>query len=340
MKTRFTELSKSFFQADDLNTQIGCIDQMYQLYSALSGLNADTVDLIRSDPAYLPDGEALSPPLAASCMFDYLRTVKFMRAVFAAAGDLLKRNEKINILYAGCGPFAPLVMPLTSVFTPQQIAITAVDVHPAAINALKKIVAGIGAEDFFDGFMAKDISTLDKGDVNPPHLIICETMQQALMREPQVANMLHLAPMLAKEGVFIPEQLCLEAAVMTAEPESVTNTPGMEAAATFRQMTESKRLAFKLDAAAINTACPAPEKEGGVRFLRGEAFELPAVKADHGCLSALTTVKVYKNIALLPGESVITFPKTLFRVEKEKALKCRMRYLLGRWPHPEFMQAD
>ncbi len=340
MKAKFKELSKSFFQADDLNTQMGCIDQMYQCYSELSGLTADTGDLILSDPAYLPDGEALSPPLAASCMFDYLRTIKFMRAAFAAAGDLLKKHKKINILYAGCGPFAPLVMPLTSVFTPEQLSITAVDVHPAAIKALQKIIAGISAEKYFAGLIADDVSNFRCDVSRPPHLIICETMQQALMREPQVSNMLHLAPMLADDGIFIPEKLHIEAAVMNSEPESISNIPGKEACEIFLQLIETKRSAFTLDASLISADHPKIEQEGEVRFLKGEEFTLPAGKSERGYLSLLTTVSIYGDILLLPGESVITFPKTLFRVEKDKALKFRLRYLLGRRPRPELLMAD
>ena len=46
------------------------------------------------------------------CVDDIMRTRRFVRGVYHAMADMLNAREgKINLLYAGTGPFAMLVLP-------------------------------------------------------------------------------------------------------------------------------------------------------------------------------------------------------------------------------------
>ena len=53
----------------------------------------------------------------------------------------------------------------------------------------------------------------------PVHVVVAETMQQALTKEPQLAVTAHLAGQLARGGVFIPEAVRVEATATDLERE-------------------------------------------------------------------------------------------------------------------------
>jgi hypothetical protein len=80
----------------------------------------------------LPDGVALSPVLAAECTKDPVRTAMLLRGVNAALGEALRRfpDETIEVVYAGTGPLAPLVIPLMPRFRHAPVAVTFLDIHP------------------------------------------------------------------------------------------------------------------------------------------------------------------------------------------------------------------
>jgi hypothetical protein len=52
------------------------------------------------------------------------------------------------------------------------------------------------------------------------HMAISETMQNALKREPQVAIMNNLIPQLPAKGIFIPEEISVEAALLDLAKET------------------------------------------------------------------------------------------------------------------------
>ena len=64
----------------------------------------------------LESGLALAPHLAARCVLDVKRTMAFQRGAARAIEAARARfpGETIEIVYAGTGPFAPLVRPLLS----------------------------------------------------------------------------------------------------------------------------------------------------------------------------------------------------------------------------------
>src|SRR5688572_7879646 len=62
-------------------------------------------------------GRALPPYVAALCIKDMIRTRQTIRGIYRAIKDKLEENIKpVKILYAGSGPFATLLSPLTTCF--------------------------------------------------------------------------------------------------------------------------------------------------------------------------------------------------------------------------------
>jgi hypothetical protein len=177
------------------------------LYECLSAPVRDFVS-VQGEGTALPDGLALSPTLAAECTKDAVRTAVLLRAVNAALHDALQRfpGETIDVVYAGTGPLAPLLIPLMPRFAAHPVRFTFIDVHAAAVEAV-----GIVAEHFGAGridFITADATRYEHP--RPIHLLITETMQRALTREPQVAIVRQLAAQLAPGGIVVPESVRVE----------------------------------------------------------------------------------------------------------------------------------
>ncbi len=90
-------------------------------------------------------------------------------------------DRSIEILYAGCGPFAPLALPLATQFTASQIRFTLLDIHSRSLESVKTIVQAFGMEDFVKEYVQEDATVFVHPA--PAHLIIIETMQRGLEKE-------------------------------------------------------------------------------------------------------------------------------------------------------------
>jgi hypothetical protein len=118
----------------------------------------------------LAGGKAISPRDAARCVLDYQRAVNFLRGIHAAILEAQKRfpNRAINILYAGCGPFATLILPLCTRFGEGQISLTLLDVHEFSLNAARKVFQEFELSNFVRDYIQCDVSKY-KAVIQPPH---------------------------------------------------------------------------------------------------------------------------------------------------------------------------
>jgi hypothetical protein len=168
----------------------------------------------------LPGGVAIAPNAAALCLTDHIRTAMFVRGVRDAIAHLQFQfpGEILDVVYAGCGPFAPLlVMPmLGSVHESSQdgIQFTLIDAHHRSLDAARQIIETLGLDRYVRSYVCADAATyLHPGD-RAIHLVITETMQRALEKEPQVAITANLAPQLRKGGALVPEEISVVAYLM------------------------------------------------------------------------------------------------------------------------------
>ena len=164
---------------------------------------------LTEESTQLPTGVALAPHLAAQCLLDEKRTAAFQRGVAAAIDAVRARfpGETIELLYAGTGPFAPLVLPLLPL---PDVHCTILDVDARSLAMLRtlqppaSIVHADATEYVHDA---------------PLHIVVSETMQRSLAVEPFVAILEHLRAQLAPGRVFIPERVTVDAVLV--DPERV-----------------------------------------------------------------------------------------------------------------------
>lgn len=178
-----------------------------QYCSDVTGIEPDTTFDAWANDSLLQDGVAINPQAAAQCALDYRRSVVFIRGVYCALRSLQHRlpNTQLSVLYAGCGPFATLLLPLLARFSPTEIDITLLDIHDQSLTSVRQLLTHFG-------LLKYTVQTI-QGDacqyLHPTklHLVIAETMQKALEQEPQFAVTANLAPQLHPLGVFVPQQI-------------------------------------------------------------------------------------------------------------------------------------
>jgi hypothetical protein len=194
---------------------------LHTLCSTIVGLGQDPEDNEADRETHLEQGRALSPRDAARCVLDVSRTTAYLRGIHDAVIEAQSRfcGEKINLLYAGCGPFAPLALPLATRFSPDRLGLTLLDAHEYSIDSVRRLAEHLGVSASVSSAVCCDAMNYTHPDADQLHLVVIETMQKALEHEPQVALTRRLAPQLVPGGILIPERIRLAACLadMSAE---------------------------------------------------------------------------------------------------------------------------
>ena len=278
--------------------------QLYSLFSSITGIDDNSDNPADSTGVNLPDGKAISPKDAARCVLDFARTSKFLKGIRAALHELQKRfpDEQIEILYAGCGPFAPLAVTLSTQFNAAQIKFTLLDIHSRSLESARRLFETFGKADYVGDYVPADAATY----VHPgkPHLIITETMQRALENEPQVAITSNLASGLRSGGIFIPEKITIDVCFYDPNKEYLTQPAAFDENRPASDIQENSRVRINL---------------GRIFELRGETvsdfsgvtLKIPKEMNENLKLMLRTTVTVFDFVVLGEYESGITNPLPL-----------------------------
>jgi predicted RNA methylase len=206
----------------DAETNIGLIfsqaQELHKLLSSITNIGAHNVSTDKD--IFLPTGKAIGPGGAAHCLLEAYRTAVFVRGIHDAIRQLQTDfpGQRLHILYAGCGPYATLLLPLTSVFKASEIAIHLMDINPISLGAAQSLFATLGLSEYIADTILADASVYETGG-KEYHLMISETMQQALKKEPQVSIMQNLVPQLAENGIFIPQEIKVSAQLLNHKNE-------------------------------------------------------------------------------------------------------------------------
>jgi hypothetical protein len=191
---------------DDFFLMKQSVDRMYAIYRSISEVNIDNQN---DSPIIVPSGKAISASEAAHCLLEMKRTALFIRGIYEAIDCKVKeqQNLPIHILYAGTGPYATLVTPLLLLFSPSEIKVDLLDINPVSLNSAVKILDELGLEQFVGSVYLTDAAVFQ---VEKNYdVVISETMQAALKKEPQVAIMQNLLPQTDGSSIFIPQSIAI-----------------------------------------------------------------------------------------------------------------------------------
>jgi hypothetical protein len=290
--------------------------EFHDLLTEISGLDDSSTNQEDTDEIVLASGKAISPKDAARSVLDYYRTAQFLRGAQAAIHEAQKQwpDRRLEILYAGCGPFAPFALMLATRFTADEIQFTLIDIHARSIACAKHIFELMGLGKHVREYFLGDAVSYRKPSGSELHVVIVEAMQKALSKEPQVAITMNLAPQLSGDGFFVPEKITIDAWLADLNQEISHTAPARVNGAVDGGPLQTERVylgrIFELSAATI--------REG---LAGGAAHETPSVRpvivevpkdAREGLDAMLTTaVTVFDSILLGDYDSGITYPTIL-----------------------------
>lgn len=161
-------------------------------------------------------GIAIAPRWAASCLIDIIRTRKFLLGIRDAIEERLNMNpgRPVTVLYAGTGPFATLITPLITVFRPAQLQMVLMEINPVSIRYLQKIIQQFDMEDYLIDLVQADAVTWSIPGNQQPDIIVSETMNNGLQKEPQVSIAANLLSQCSRNPVLIPELIKVDVCLM------------------------------------------------------------------------------------------------------------------------------
>lgn len=302
----------------DLREAILPLQDLRLLAERLSAIDLSVQLNIADGETWLPSGQAVSPVTAALCARESLRSAAFIQGAALALEQAAARcgGRPVRVLYAGCGPFAFLLLPLMALWPANRARFTMLDIHADALAPARRLVTALGLDACVADWVQADAAAYRLDPAVLPDVIVSETMSAALKREPQVAiarNLLGQAP----EALMVPASVRVDC-VLSERPDQ--STP-------WRDTTPLGRV-FALDAAAV-ASWDARESEA----LPAATFTLPDELAPCTTLRLLTEITAFGNVELTLGDCSLNTPRYLpGKPTFSAGQRVRFHYRLGADP--------
>ena len=276
------------------------------------------------------NGLALSPTQAAMCAADARRTVTFIRGLHRAISDVreFQAHRPARVLYAGCGPYALLAIPLMTVWSSDEVRFTLLDIHQQSLHSARSIVDELNFGVAVARFEQIDACCYRIPRDAPPDIIVSETMNACLEKEPQVTivrNLLAQVP----QAILLPESVAVDACLVNVSREFAFVTPGHEV-----DSPDSDRdriplgSVFELSAESARTWSPEDSEQ-----LPGSRIRIPQIRTEIYDPLLFTRIRVYRDFALTDYDSGLTVPRPFpFAGQLKGGETLQFHYRLGPYP--------
>ncbi|MFZ4875352.1 hypothetical protein ACL9RI_09720 [Janthinobacterium sp. Mn2066] len=284
-----SELARAIADAQRTPAMLtGQAQQLRRLVERHSSLAIDATQHMTEGESILPSGSAISPVQAALCAREPLRSAAFIQGLAQAVTQRLRDDRPVRVLYAGCGPYALLALPLMALFSPRQLQFSIIEIHQEALVAARALIATLGFTGHVSDFICADAAAYRIPAGAAPDVIVSETMNTALGKEPQVAIMRTLAVQ-APGAALVPAAVTVHLGQARRSPAEPCSDWGP---------------VFTLDAASIRDW----EQEKG-SSLPGASIRLPEVLDQPPRL--LTRIRVHGDIVLGDYDCSLNLPLAL-----------------------------
>ncbi len=290
------------------------------LFCTLSGFDNDERANQRSVSS--SGGQAISPYSAVLCITDMMRTRNFLQGIREAVEDCTRENGErpVRVLYAGCGPFATLLTPLITVFSPEQLQMVLLEINPVSLSCLHQTAAALEMSAYITAIIETDASVYPIPENLQPDIILTETMQPGLEKEPQVSIEGNLLASCKRMPKVIPERIdidCLLTGDLLNDPEAIHTLQNL--------VSLDKETALQIHTNPQNI----PVTGDGIRLVIPERPEPKFQRLQLG-----TTIHIYKNHRLGFNESGISIPKKIMELSGLEKYPATIifRYVTGKDP--------
>ncbi|MBL7703253.1 MAG: hypothetical protein JNM14_13460 [Ferruginibacter sp.] len=303
-------------------------DELYKALLQITGIDVEEEDNRLTQT--LNSGNAIGLTWAAMCIKDYKRTKRFMDGIYEATIDKLKTVEgrPVHILYAGTGPFATLVLPLTARFTEEQIKFTLLEVNEPSFNCLQKLTGTLQMEKYISNIQKADATKWELPQSEPVDIFISETMQQGLAKEPQVELCMNIVPQLPTGTVMIPQQITLTPALIN---------PGKRMQKKLGNPDAGNDIHLFEPIFTLNKKTTLRYADGRLPAFPETTTNIPAALiSSYPLLYLLTDIIIYKKEKLLIDNSQLTLPLKLAELNRQQPVSVTFQYHLGTRPGMRF----
>lgn len=175
-----------------LASLVGETVQLRQLVERHSRLSMDRQEGLRDGESFLPSGWAISPVQAGLCAREPYRSAAFIQGLAQAVRERLDAARPVRVLYAGCGPFALLALSAMAVLDASQVRFSILDVHAETLAYARELIGELGLAAHVAEYLCADAAVYRIPAGAMPDVIVSETMNTALGKEPQVAILRNL----------------------------------------------------------------------------------------------------------------------------------------------------
>lgn len=254
----------------------------------------------------LDSGMAISPLMAAFCAREVFRSAAFIKGAGEAVQDAVRGDRPVRVLYAGCGPFALLALPLMAVFSERQVLFTLIDIHPESLRCAQHLIEGFGFSGHVVDYVCTDATRYQIPPDSIPDVIISETMNACLGKEPQVSIARHLLAQ-APEALMVPKAVSVEACLLNPSKEHapVNATQPEKLIEPARDRIYLGKI-FELDAETIRQWASITADR-----LPAASIKIPLPLPDRYQLRLLTRITVYGQTGLQDYDSSLNLPQRL-----------------------------
>ncbi len=316
-KDELQQLTKILLKPEDQYDELfKVIDDLYKLFLTASGLETDTNQ--NREHIYLSNGKAIGPSWAAICVKEILRTKRFIAGFCKAIKSALAKfpERPIHIVYAGTGPFGTLAIPLTTIFTSEEINFTFMEINPESIQSLEKVIEAFGAEKYVNQIICCDACKYQFDKSKPIHMVITETMLNALNKEPQMAITMNLAPQMVEGGILIPQNIIIEAGLLDPKQnhERMLNLENYD-----DDYLYMLGRIFELNKSTPDIH-PATAVEDGKKYSFSEVeVQIPkGIDSGYNRLCLFTTIQVFEDEQLTHWQCSLNMPYRIMTLDQEK----------------------
>ena len=239
------------------------------------------------------------------CMREISRTGMFIKGLGTAIRDKITKSDRhpVRVLYAGCGPYALLALPLMSVFTPEQVKFTFLEIHKEALNFARKLVESLGLLSHVEKFVKGDATKYRILAFKKPDIIISETMNACLGKEPLVSVARNLVSQ-ASEAILIPQSVIVDAYLVNLSKEHVFMSSDFDG-----DIPKPVRDRIYLGKVfELNKRSITEWKNITGKRLPGKRIQIPKKSGMRYEPRLLTTIEVYGKVSLKDYDSSLTYP--------------------------------
>lgn len=266
-------------------------------------------------------GFAMSPAHAITTINDVFRVSGFIRSIDHAIKDLMQvyKGETLHLVYPACGPLAPLLIPLlvhykaNDIYNEEQIQVSFIDIQEGAIRSLVEVLKVSGLSGFVKNILYMD--AVDYKSSEKIHMVILEAMQHGFTKEGHLSISKHFASLLDSQGIFLPEEVKVNAVLAIGEDEY--NTQWKDKEITYSHNADKDIQAQRIVLGTILNVSLETLKSMEVldlsentKLIKCAQLKIPSFEDNHDKRIMLftTSIRIYKDEMINEYDSGITHP--------------------------------